>query len=168
MKETKKIKEVWAIRDSLFRIARRLLDSETEAADAVQDLFLKILQRHKDYSKHPSKEAFAVTVLKNLCIDKLRKKKEVLMDSKVLNFYTESTIEEKLDTDTMISGAVKNLPDKQKLIFHLRDIEGYEYNEIEEMTGISISAIKTSLSRARKSIRETLEKQYQYEHKRYK
>ncbi len=165
MTKDKKIKEVWAIRDTLYRIARRILDSETEAADAVQDLFLKILQRQKDYKKHPSKEAFAVTVLKNLCIDKLRKKKEVLSDSKIVNFYIESNIDHKLDTETMISGAVRKLPDKQKLIFHLRDIEGYEYKEIEKMTGMSVSAIKTNLSRARQTIREILEKQYNYEHK---
>ncbi len=166
MRDIKKIKEAWAIRDKLFRIAGRLLGSESDAADAVQDAFLKILQKEKDFSKHPSKEAYTVTVLKNLCVDKLRRKKEVsLSDSNILNLRTESKLEEKLDTNSMIQFAVSQLPEKQKLIFHLRDVEGYEYSEIEEITGSSVSSIKTNLSRARKTIREILVKQYNYEHK---
>ncbi len=166
MKKDKNIEAIFAIKDKLFRIANRLLGSEIEASDAVQDLYLKILEKRKALDEHPKKEAFAVSTLKNLCIDKLRKKKNSYADDIMLNNVSFSeNIEQKMDINAIISKALSELPEKQKLIFQLRDIEGYEYVEICEITGLTVSAVKTNLSRARKLLRDIIINRYKYEYK---
>ncbi len=164
MKLKDKIEDIYAIRHKLQAIARRMLGTETEAEDALQDLYLKALEKGSELDKYPSGSAFAVNSLKNLCIDKLRKKKEIRLDSSLEYFgQTTDNTEQKIDVRVMIETALSRLPEKQQLIFSLRDLQGYEYEEIENITGMKINAIKTNLSRARKTVRELLEIGFEYE-----
>ncbi|MBL4940018.1 MAG: sigma-70 family RNA polymerase sigma factor, partial [Lutibacter sp.] len=66
------------------------------------------------------------------------------------------------DSVSIVHDLMENLPEQQKLIMQLRDIEEYEFDEIAQLLDLKPTAIRVSLSRARKTIREQLLKQHNY------
>ena len=164
--ETFKI-EVLPMKHKLFRLANRLLQNVPEAEDVVQEIFLRLWSRRDKLGEYRSLEAFAMTMTKNLCLDKLKSKR-----SKTDEFTEkhDQAIEktpysemEKGDAYNKVRRLIDMLPEQQRLIIQLRDIEGYEYDEIAEMMNISENTIRVNLSRARKKVRDTMIKTYNYE-----
>jgi RNA polymerase sigma-70 factor (ECF subfamily) len=160
---------VYPVKDKVYRFARRLLNDNSEAEDLTQDLFLKLWQMKDSLDSTRNIEALAMKSIKNLCFDRIKKKKPILAD-------VESDYEYSMVTDTMkdfenqditsiITHIVDSLPENLKLVFHLKDIEGYEYDEIEKISGLDRNILKVNLSRARKRIREILIKRYSYEYR---
>jgi len=70
---------------------------------------------------------------------------------------------EQADSNNLIHRLIGELPDQQKLVLHLRDVEEYSFEEIEEFTGLSINNIRVILSRARLKLRENYVKENDYE-----
>lgn len=163
--------QVMPLKDKLYRIALRILNNRDEAKDATQDTFLRIWEMRDKISLYRNLEAFAVTIAKNRCIDMIRKKKFTAPMEESINpgdnGKQPGELLELKDNMNSVGQIVNNLPEKQKLIFHLRDIEQFEYDEIAAITGMNINAIKTNLSRARKKIREVLIERHKYEYREY-
>lgn len=159
-------------RDKFFRVALTLLGNRQEAEDTLQDTFLKLWNMRNRLSEYSSVEALGVTMTKNLCVDKLRSykhRKQNVEEVETLAVQTglpdpgETT--ELNDSLRMIHAIFKTLPEQQKLIIHLRDVEQYSYEEIETMTGLTVNTIRVNLSRARKIVRAEYLKHQNYEHK---
>ncbi|MBI5324492.1 MAG: RNA polymerase sigma factor [Ignavibacteriae bacterium] len=153
------------VKNLLFRFARRLLGNREDAEDIIQEVFIKLWQRLENLDEKRNFDAFAMTVTKNLCIDKLRARR-----GKFIELDEEITFNQNNVKDFEIRDSVEqamilmdSLPVKQKMIMHLRDIEGLEYDEISNMLGYERNDIKVTLSRARKRIREQLTELYNYE-----
>lgn len=160
---------VYKLRDKVFRFARRIMSDTTEAEDLTQDFFLKFWLIRDNLDGARNIEALAMTTVKNLCLDRIKKKKPILADiesdfESAMKTNTEKDYENN-DITCKIYIIINNLPDIQRMIFHLRDIEGYEYSEIETILGIDRNCLKVNLSRARKKIRELLVKRYNYEYR---
>lgn len=156
----------------LFRLALSLLSDRQEAEDTVQDAFLKLWNMREKLTEYNSIEALAVTMAKNLCLDKLRSYRHRKQNSNelgIMHLSTESPDParntELSESSTSIQKLVQKLPDQQRLIMHLRDIEQYSYDEIEELTGLSRNNIRVNLSRARKNVRQQYLKKQNYEHR---
>jgi RNA polymerase sigma-70 factor (ECF subfamily) len=66
------------------------------------------------------------------------------------------------DSVSLVHKLIENLPEQQKLVIQLRDIEEYEFDEIAKMLDLQPTAVRVTLSRARKTIREQLTKQHNY------
>ncbi len=157
------VKDVVVFGDKMYRIAFRLLENSEAAKDVLQDSFLKLWEKREEIKKFRNTEAYVVTVIKNKCLDKLRLVKQTLDISNLpaetkkseSDFdYQESTIE--------IKKIIHSLPKQQKLIIELRDIEGYSYEEIGELLDMSVNNVRVNLSYARKTIKEKLQKIYNY------
>ncbi len=153
-------------KDKVFRLAKRLLVSVEEAEDATQELFFKLWKNKEKLSEYKSIEAFAMTMTKNYCFDRLKSKQANNLKL-VHSNYTEkgASLQKRVelnDSVSLVEKLIDKLPEQQKLIIQLRDIEQYEFEEIAEMLQIKQTAIRVSLSRARKTIREQLIKQHQY------
>lgn len=166
MKQTEFLNTVLPLKDKVFRLAKRLLVSSEEAEDATQELFLKLWKNKTKLSEYRSVEAFAMTMTKNYCFDRLKSKQANNL-SLVHSNYKESgtSLQKKVELNDSVSKVhklIENLPEQQKLIIQLRDIEQYEFDEIAEMLNLKPTAIRVSLSRARKTIREQLIKQHNY------
>jgi RNA polymerase sigma-70 factor (ECF subfamily) len=163
--ETFKI-EVLPLKNKLYRFAKRLMINYAEAEDVVQEVFLRLWSKREQLNEVRSIEALAVTITKNLCLDKLKSKSSKNYELK--NYHEQATTitpytaMETSDSYKKVNELINQLPDQQKMIIHLRDIEGYEYEEIAEMTGMNPNAIRVNLSRARKKIRDLMEKTYDY------
>jgi RNA polymerase sigma factor (sigma-70 family) len=152
--------DVLPLKNKLFRFASGLLNDREDARDAIQEVFEKLWKIRDELSRLNSLEAFAMKVTKNHCLDKIKSRRTVSLNpaGKLLyehNEYhnTERQLELK-DSVVHIKKLMSALPEQQKMIMLLRDIEGYEYEEIEQVLEINLNTIRVNLSRARKKIRE--------------
>ena len=146
----------------LYRLALSMLNSRQEAEDTLQDVYLRLWNMRDQLMQYNSIEALAVTVTKNLCVDKLRsyrnrKQNEGGLENILLASDERQDPVQRLELDESmrcVRKCIKELPQQQRLLIQLRDIELYSYGEIAEMTGLKVNNIRVALSRARKSVRE--------------
>jgi RNA polymerase sigma-70 factor (ECF subfamily) len=151
----------------LYRFAMRMLRDIAEAEDVVQEVMIRLWERREKLAGYRSIEAFAMTITRNLCLDKLKRagaRTEELDES--TSARQEKTPYDEMETSDSyekVRGLIDDLPDQQRMIIHLRDVEGYEYEEIAGITGLSENTIRVNLSRARKKIREGMKNKYSYD-----
>jgi len=159
--------EVLPIKHKLYRFAHRMLRNVPEAEDIVQEVLIRLWIRREKLSAYKSIEAFAMIITKNLCLDKLKLKSAKTDELTQQNeLHTEKTPYDDMETRDSydkIQKLIGLLPDQQRMIIHMRDIEGYTYEEIAEIMDLTENTIRVNLSRARKKIRETMIKKYSYE-----
>lgn len=156
---------VLPFKDKLYRLAKRLLVSRDEAEDAVQEVFLKLWKGKDKIKNYKNPEAFAITMLKNYCLDRLKSKQASNLKIVHSNYRNSENIERKVEANDGVSIVFKimeTLPERQKMALQLRDVEQFEFAEIAEMMEINETAVRVSLSRARKTVREQLIKKYNY------
>ncbi|SNR34168.1 RNA polymerase sigma-70 factor, ECF subfamily [Lutibacter agarilyticus] len=166
MNQSEFLKTVMPFKDKVFRLAKRLLVSTEEAEDATQELYFKLWNKKENLKEYKSVEAFAMTMTKNYCFDRLKSKQASNLTLVHSNYKEKDTsLDKKTDLNDSVSivhQLIENLPEQQKIIIQLRDIEQYEFDEIAKMLDLKPTAIRVSLSRARKTIREQLIKQHNY------
>lgn len=153
-------------KSKIFRVAKRLLVSTEEAEDATQEVLVKLWTRNESLSAYNSVEALAMTMTKNYCLDQLKSKRAGNLRIVHNNFTDrEAPLQKQVeDTDTMswVEKVINGLPEQQRLIVQMRDIEQYEYEEIAKIMEMNETAVRVSLSRARKTIREFMIKTHRY------
>ena len=166
MNQSDFLKVVLPFKDKVFRLSKRLLTSTEEAEDATQELLFKLWKNRDKIASYRNTEAFAMTMTKNYCYDRLKSKQASNLSLIHSNYKEkETSLENKLeyiDSVDRVHLLIDNLPDQQKLIIQLRDIEQYDFEEICEMVNMKPTAVRVSLSRARKTIREQFTKQHNY------
>ena len=166
MNEREYLKIVTPFKDKIFRVARRLLVSVEEAEDATQEVLLKLWNNRQKFKDYNSPEAFAMTMTKNWCFDRLKSKQAQNLKIVHNNYEDHSqSLQKSIEVNDSLRWVEKHmeaLPEKQKLILQLRDIEHYEFNEIAKVLDMTEATIRVSLSRARKTIREKLTKTHNY------
>lgn len=165
MKQKEFLNTILPCKNTLYRLAKRLLVSSDEAEDAVQEVFLKLWKGRDKIDNYRSPEAFAITITKNYCLDRLKSKQASNIKIVHNNYKNSENIERTIEGNEgveLITKIMETLPEKQKIIMQLRDIEQFEFAEISQMLEINETAIRVALSRARKAVREQLIKQYNY------
>ncbi|MDR0363944.1 MAG: RNA polymerase sigma factor [Bacteroidales bacterium] len=151
--------EVLPVRSKIYSYSLRLLNNLTEAEDAVQEVLLKLWQMRERLEEYRNIEALSIQITKNICLNKLDYQKRHQTDQ-VDQFYfiaeTDSSEKrmEAADAVSLVKKIINSLPDLQKLIIQMRDLEGYELDEIAEITGCRIESVRMNLSRARKRVKE--------------
>ncbi|MBL4568672.1 MAG: sigma-70 family RNA polymerase sigma factor [Flavobacteriaceae bacterium] len=160
------LKSVLPFKDKVFRLAKRLLVSSEEAEDATQELYFKLWKNREKLAEYKNVEAFAMTMTKNYCYDRLKSKQASNLTLVHSNYKEKDTpLEKKLehqDSVSQVHRLIEKLPEQQKLVIQLRDIEDYDFEEIGKMLDLKPTAVRVTLSRARKTIREELIKQHNY------
>jgi RNA polymerase sigma factor (sigma-70 family) len=166
MTQTEFLNIVMPFKDKVFRLAKRLLVSQEEAEDATQEILLKLWNNKTQMENYRNVEAFSMTMTKNFCLDKLKSKhaqnlKIVHSNYQDNNISLQKQIEVN-DSLGWVGKIMEELPEQQKIIIQLRDIEQYDFAEISKMLDMNETAIRVALSRARKTIREKLTKTHSY------
>lgn len=159
---------VFPVKNKLYRFAFRLLGNNEEAKDVVQEVFIKVWNGREQLDQIQNMEAWCMRITKNLSLDRLRQQQRRPTDSIEKGMHisndglspAEST--ELSESMKRIGELMAGLPEKQRQVMHLRDIEGYSYNEICEILEIDMSQVKVSLFRARNAVRERLQKMDAY------
>lgn len=150
----------------LYRMAFRLMNSREEAEDIVQEVYVKLWGMRNELDKYNSIEALSIRITRNLCLDQLRRRKVNIDAMKAEKLkedsYPETPSEnlEKREDAELLHTLISALPEPQRSLVHLRHLEGKEYEEIAGMVNMNVNAIRVSISRARKQMREMVEKQY--------
>ena len=154
-----------SLKDKVFRFARTILSDMAEAEDVTQDIFEKLWINQDKLPEYKNIESYVIRSTKNLCLDRIKHKNVVLKNSNDIKYLSNNLIEaenDKKEISEIIKSVIKQLPEKQRMIIHLRDIEGYEFEEINKITGVELNAIRVSLSRARKTVKQELIKTMSY------
>lgn len=145
------------------------LRNREDAEDALQDVMMRLWSNRQQLDTYQSVEALAVQMTKNLCLDRLKSHaRQKPVDNADLSNVAASQVSpyrqtELTDSASQIHRLIDELPDTQKLILHLRDVEEYSFDEIEQITGLSINSIRVNLSRARQCLRDGYLKVNDYE-----
>ncbi|MDL2322369.1 RNA polymerase sigma factor [Bacteroidales bacterium OttesenSCG-928-A17] len=150
-------KKFLPLHPKLYRIAFRIVENQEDAEDILQDSYAKLWKQKDTLSGIENQEAFAITVLKNTCLDFLKKKKTYFLPIEDLNIETANSASNRVENDDIrefIRFAVEQLPVQQQRIFQLFYQDNFSMEEIEEITGLKYSNIKVILSRTRKQIKE--------------
>jgi RNA polymerase sigma-70 factor, ECF subfamily len=148
----------------VFRLAFRILNHEEDAKDIVQETFIRVWKHIDGYKEEIKITTWIYKIATNLCLDKLRINRRINMISKiesekVFNRLSSENLSESIENKQLadlIKPLSENLTPKQKIVFVLKDLEGMETNEIEEITGMDNVQINSNLHLARQQIRKQL------------
>lgn len=155
-------KTVLPVKDKLFRFAMRLLDSEDDAKDVVQEVFVRVWNARSEDKTVRNWEAWCMRMTRNLSLDRLR------AISRRPSYPLEAGYglphqDPPPDVSAELAEGLKKikqiiaaLPEKQRQVMHLRDVEGYSYLEICEILELDINQVKVSLFRARNTVRDKI------------
>ena len=150
----------------MLRLAYRITGNNADAEDVVQDCYEKFILKKEEYELQ-NNEAFLMTMVRNASLDFLRKKHYVFQSDEVLNQHLSSESPDKImelkESENKLDQLLNLLNEKHRTVYHLREIEGYELEEIAKVLTISYDDVRTCLSRARKKIRELYNAHLNYE-----
>lgn len=151
--------DILPLKDKLFRLALRITFDRAEAEDVVQDTMIRVWNKHEEWTQFGSIEAYCLTVAKNLAIDRSQKKEaqnveltpEMEEESEISGPYDQLVNNERM---SIIHRLINELPEKQRLIMQLRDIEGESYKEIAKILNLTEEQVKVNLFRARQKVKQ--------------
>ncbi|MCM1503412.1 MAG: RNA polymerase sigma factor [Bacteroidales bacterium] len=145
----------------MFRLACTMLCRHDEAQDAVQDVCERMLKRGNRNESWGREDAYWLKAIRNECIDRIRKRKgtsNVLQD-----IISEADDAGRRDDAETVLHAMSRLPEKQKMVIHMKEIEGYSNKELAALLDVSENQVRTILSRARTAMRDIIEKEHRNE-----
>ncbi len=156
-------------KDKMYRFALSYTKSSTEAEDIVQDVLMKLWESRYELNEVRSLEAWCMSLTRNKALDILKKAStkqntsmEIVKDSKQFDSGVESPFQQLSQRESLnnLMQIVGELPEKQKAVFLLREIEGCSYLEICETLNVDMNQVKVNIFRARQYLKE---KMYQIE-----
>jgi RNA polymerase sigma-70 factor, ECF subfamily len=148
------------MKDKLFRFAFRLLQNVQEAEDVIQDVMAGVWVRREEWGQWKSLEAYCMAATRNQCIDRIRKQR--YRQEKEKTIPAAGSVQDPLEKmmSKEMTGRIRRimaaLPENQQLVMHLREVEGFSYNEIAEVLNISLDQVKVNLFRGRYTIKKTI------------
>lgn len=151
--------DILPLKDKLFRLALRITQNSAEAEDIVQDTLIKVWNKRDEWLSLDSVEAYCLTVCRNLAIDRDRLKvsqhEELTEEAKekpdASGPYEELVREERM---RLVHRLLNGLPERQRTVMQLRDIEEKSYKEIATIMDLTEEQVKVTLFRARQRIRQ--------------
>jgi RNA polymerase sigma factor (sigma-70 family) len=155
-------------KNKLYRFALRLVGSKEEAKDVVQEVFIRVWNGREQMGEIVNMEAWCMRITKNLSLDRIRanNRRQTQPIEEGYNIRNEALTPhettELQESMQRINVWIAALPEKQRNVMHLRDVEGYSYNEICDMLELDMNQVKVNLFRARNAVREKLTKENAY------
>lgn len=162
--------EILPLKDKFFRLALRITLDRAEAEDITQETLIRMWEQRDGWNEIQSLEAWGLTICRNFALDHIRKRQlqvereQDFLTPSLPHSVTSSLLsvpppDEQLDQKQRVEAVLQlidQLPEVQRTVIQLRDIEGMRYDEIAQATGLSETQVKVYLHRARMRIRETL------------
>ncbi len=148
---------VLPLSDRLYRLALRITMNKAEAEDVVQDTLLKVWECREDWNQINNLEAFAIATCRNRALDVVKRAGRDTENLDEMAHFSSQTPHEQLvarEEISLVRRLMDSLPEVQRTIMLLRDIEGKTYQEIAQTLDISETQVKVYLHRARTKIKE--------------
>ena len=148
---------IWPLRGRLYRMVYLWTKDRDLSEDLLQNVFTKTVERQTELQNHPNLGGWLVKSLKNEALMHFRKANRMsgLEGTEELPQPESQSLERK-EQHQQIFRLVEQLPQKQKDVFLLREVEEMSYEEIAQQLEISLEQVKVNLHRARKTVREKL------------
>ncbi|MBQ7777566.1 MAG: RNA polymerase sigma factor [Oscillibacter sp.] len=136
---------------ALYRFCLLQLKNPADAEDALQEVFLKRLYRSPEFASTEHERRWLFRVALNQCRDELRRSRrtEVPLEAAALSAMPQE--------ERDILHQVAALPEKLRTVIHLHYYEGYTVEELAQLLGVSVSAVKMRLKRGREALRREME-----------
>ena len=152
---------IWLpLTDRFYKVAFYLLESESDAEDAVQELYLKLWSARNSLENVNNPVAYGISMLKNICIDRIRRRTarqtEPLEKAPPLAEVSAHRHTEIKDTLRFLLKEMEKLPQKQREVLKLRVMDGLEYEDISRRTGLSQVHVRVLVATARKTLKKKL------------
>jgi RNA polymerase sigma-70 factor (ECF subfamily) len=162
---------VLAYQHQVYNLAYRIMSEEAAAADATQEAFISAYNHLKGF-RGGSFKSWLLRIVTNACYDDLRKRKrrpttsleEMIGDENgegefdiPSNADGPETIVQRHEMAARLQQGITTLPDDQRIVLVLSDVQGMSYEEIAEITHSNLGTVKSRLSRARGKLREYLQ-----------
>lgn len=153
---------VLPLSNRLFRLALRITMNKAEAEDVVQDTLLKVWEHRGEWERIDNLEAFAISTCRNRALDLVKRAGRNtasldVVDDRKQTADNELRLMEAREQLSLVRQLMDGLPELQRTIMLLRDIEGKTYQEIAQFLGISETQVKVYLHRARTKIKDRIE-----------
>jgi RNA polymerase sigma-70 factor (ECF subfamily) len=159
--------QVLSLQDNLYRLAYSMLHNREEAEDVVQETLIKLWSRRETLDELDNVKFYSLKITKNHCLDRIKLRKPIVGEIEKIKIPSSScSPQESLEIKNMVATVneiIKLLPEQQRIVVHLRNIEELSMEEIASVTEMSINNIRVTLSRARKSINEIYQKHFNHE-----
>ena len=156
--ETEYISLVERLKDTVFRLARSILSDIHLAEDVTQDVFVRVWQQREAILRSDHPRAYICRIAHNLAIDRLRHRERersfAIEEVAITSRSYDDT--ERSDMVMLTKRFISELPERQRIVIHLRDVEGYELEDIAQILEVDEASVRVNLSRARKRIKEQL------------
>lgn len=150
----------------LYPMLFRILKNKEETRDALQELMLRLWNKKEELDRCANQSAYIITAAKNYSFDLLKKKRPETMDEKqeyrLLNLEADGADLDSIERYQRVRQVINNLPEKYKTVIQLRDIDGFSFNEMKEITGYEVANLRVILSRARQKVKQEIKKIYDY------
>ena len=145
--------DILPLKDKLFRLALRITFNRAEAEDVVQETLIRVWNKRDEWPQFGSIEAYCLTVARNLAIDRSERKdaRAVELTPDASSPYERLVSKERM---ALIHRLMNELPEKQRLIMQLRDVEGKSYKEIAVVLNLTEEQVKVNLFRARQKVKQ--------------
>ncbi len=144
------------LRGALYRVAFFILESEDDAMDAVQDLYLKLLSSPDALETVRNPKAYCITLMRNICLDRVRKASRWSNTEVMEAVSDESPADERMSDRQRIKDIcqkLSSLPERERTVLRMKVFEDLSYDEIQKRTGIGYLSLRVLLSNARRKLR---------------
>ena len=150
--------DILPLKDKLFRLALCITRNREEAEDIVQDTMLRVWNRREEWNVWETVEGFCLTICRNLAIDRSQKMdaRHVELTPEVTELPDMAAPDKLMERDErlgLLHRLIAELPEKQRTILQLRDVEGKSYKEIAEILQLTEEVVNVNLFRARQRIK---------------
>ena len=144
--------------DKLYRMALSVLKDKSLSQDAFQELMMRMWEKRRQLEVIENRQAFLLTSMRNLCLDMLRKQPTngELSPHAAYPAPGPHQLTEEADTVNTINRMIDLLPEMQRTIIRMKDVEEMEITEIAVLMSITENAVTVNLSRARKKLRQMI------------
>lgn len=153
-------------------IIYHMIKNQNDVEDLAQEVFIKVYKNLSKFKGDSSLYTWIYKITVNLCLDEVKKRKNIIyldeklevedgelerelpsLDKTQVELYEEKELKEKLHK------CIGKLPEKQRVMIVLRDIKGFSYEEISEITSVKLGTVKSQINRARLKLKELLDKE---------
>jgi RNA polymerase sigma-70 factor (ECF subfamily) len=156
--DTKAQSELYKLFSSkLFSVCLKYSRNTAEAEDNLQDAFLTIFEKIKQFKHKGSFEGWLKRITVNTVLQRYRKEKVFDIITDEIAEDNDIDIEDKDVSIDYLLKIIQELPDRYRLVFNLYVLDGYSHNDIAQMLEINIGTSKSNLARARQILKKTIE-----------
>ncbi len=148
--------------DRVFAFARHLLGNREDAEEIVSEAFLRAFQRASGFRGDCPFRGWLFGITRNLCLDRLRQPRLLILEPEAFERQTDGgQAAGQMETSLLVRQALAQLPDEQRLVLTLCDVEEWDAQEVAAMLEKSLPATKSLLYRARRALRTLLTELWQ-------